>query len=173
MIRFRWISPHYYIVFLVGILLCTPLLAETLYGRVVGVIDGDTVDILVDQQPIRIRLGEIDTPERDQPYGSRAKQALSTKVFNKTITVNVDTTDRYGRKVGHLTLDGRDINREMVAEGHAWVYRKYLDDVSLLQNEEEARVMRLGLWALPEAQNQAPWEWREFKRTSPAKPPQQ
>jgi micrococcal nuclease len=109
------------------------LAASTYTGKVVGVHDGDTLTLLTaDKRQIKVRLAEIDTPESRQPYGSRAKQALSDKVFGKTITLEPETVDRYGRVVGYVILDGRDVNREMVREGHAWVYRQYLQDRSLL-----------------------------------------
>jgi len=94
--------------------------AEPLTGEVVGVTDGDTITVLVDHQPITVRLAEIDTPERGQPWASRAKQALSDKVFGQVIQLQVVDTDRYGRTVAKVFRDGRDINREMVGEGHAW-----------------------------------------------------
>jgi len=58
-------------------------------------------------------------------------------------------TDRYGRTVAKVYRDGRDINREMIREGHAWVYRKYLRDPSLLEDERQAREARAGVWGLP------------------------
>lgn len=134
--------------------------AEELAGKVVGVTDGDTLTVLVNRQPVKIRLAEIDTPERGQPWGTRAKQALSDKVFGKEVGLRVVDTDRYGRTVAHVYLEGRDINREMVREGHAWAYRKYLRDPSLLEDEAAARKAGVGLWSVPEAQAVPPWEWR-------------
>ena len=72
-------------------------------------------------------------------------------------------TDRYGRTVGHVYLGDRHINREMVREGHAWVYRKYLEDQSLLEDEEVAREAGEGMWGLPETERLPPWEWRAAK----------
>ena len=78
--------------------------------------------------------------------------------------------------VGHVYLSDRDINREMVREGHAWVYRQYLEDQSLLEDERVAREARKGVWGLPEAERAPPWEWRAAKRgqaqraTEPAEP---
>jgi len=139
-----------------------PTLAEDLHGRVISITDGDTLKILVGSQQVKIRLAEIDTPERKQPWGKRAKQALSDKAFGKDVRVKVVTIDRYGRTVGHIWLDSRDINREMVQEGHAWVYRKYLKDNSLLDDESHAQKTRLGLWSVPDAV--PPWEWRRKKK---------
>ncbi|MCB1882060.1 MAG: thermonuclease family protein, partial [Gammaproteobacteria bacterium] len=70
------------------------------------------------------------------------------------------STDRYQRLVGRVFLDGRNINAEMVADGAAWVYRKYSDDPELLELERQAREQGRGLWALQEDQRVAPWEWR-------------
>ena len=92
--------------------------------------------------------------------GSRAKQALSDKVFGRVVDVVEVDRDRYGRVVGRIYLSSRDINRELVAEGHAWVYRKYMRDETLLADEAAARDAGLGLWSLPEAERVPPWEWR-------------
>ena len=68
-------------------MLAGPLTAAELFGKVVGVSDGDTLTLLVADgasfKPVKVRLGEIDTPESKQPYGQRAKQALSDLVFGK------------------------------------------------------------------------------------------
>ena len=74
--------------------------------------------------------------------------------------------DRYERLLGKIYLDGRDINREMVREGHAWAYRRYLTDQSLLDDERRAREAGAGLWSLPLAQHVPPWEWRRGERRS-------
>ncbi len=108
-----------------------------LTGKVVGITDGDTLKLLVDnQQQYKIRLAEIDTPEKGQAWGKNATKALSEKVFREEVRIDVIDTDRYGRLIGRIWLDGRDINRELVAEGHAWVYRQYMTDRSLLEDEE-------------------------------------
>ena len=105
------------------LLLILPLsaAAETFTGKVVGVTDGDTITVLVAERPIKVRLAEIDTPERGQPWASRAKQALSDKVYREQAEVRVVDTDRYARTVGHVWIGDRHINREMVRDGHAWV----------------------------------------------------
>ncbi len=88
-----------------------------------------------------------------------ARQALAAKVFGKNVRIIVTGTDRYGRRIGRIYLRERDINREMVHEGHAWAYRKYLRDLRLLDDEAEARNGQRGLWSLPESQRVPPWEW--------------
>jgi micrococcal nuclease len=109
------------ILILLALLLVLPLSAEaeTLTGKVVGVTDGDTITVLVAERSVKVRLAEIDTPERGQPWAKRAKQALSDMVFGHEVEIRVVTVDRYGRTVGHVWLADRHINREMVSEGHA------------------------------------------------------
>ena len=108
-----------------------------------------------------MRLGEIDTPESRQPYGQRAKQALSDLVFNQQARVVVQDTDRYGRTVGRVYVGSLDVNAEMVKQGAAWVYRQYLKDQSLLAIEQQAKAAKRGLWGLPEAERCPPWDWRK------------
>ncbi len=139
--------------------------SQTVIARIVGIIDGDTVKALIDgHQQWKVRLAEIDTPEKRQPWGKRARQALAAKIFRKKVRIVVTGTDRYGRRIGKIYLGDRDINREMVREGHAWAYRKYLRDRSLLDDEAEARRERRGLWSLPESQQVPPWKWRRRQR---------
>lgn len=135
--------------------------AADLSGRVVGIADGDTLTLLTaDKRQVRVRLAGIDTPERAQPYGSRARQELSELAFGKEAEVAVQDTDRYGRTVGRVQAGGVDVNAELVRRGAAWVYRRYNRDPSLPALEADARAAGRGLWALPEAQRVPPWEWR-------------
>lgn len=120
--------------------------AETITGKVVGISDGDTLTLLTaDKRQVKVRLAEIDTPERAQPYGTRAQQQL----FGKQAELQVQDTDRYGRTVARVIVNGQDVNREMVREGAAWVYRAYNRDKSLLAVEADAQARKRGLWALP------------------------
>ena len=137
------------------------LAGQPFEAKVVGITDGDTLKVLTDEkQQIKIRLAEIDTPEKKQPWGNRAKQALSGLAFGKLVDVHPVTIDRYSRTVAHLYVGDLRVNREMVRTGNAWVYRRYLKDKTLLDAESEARQNGRGLWGLPEAQRMAPWEWR-------------
>ena len=132
---------------------------EILEGRVVGVHDGDTVTLLISgSHQIKVRLAQIDAPELDQAFGQQSKHSLSAMVFNKTIKVEKETTDKYGRTVGTLLVDGLDANKEQVKLGMAWVYRKYLHDQSLLSIEQTARQSKVGLWA--DGNPMAPWDYR-------------
>lgn len=133
---------------------------DIIQGNVVSITDGDTLTILMDSKQYKIRLAEIDTPERNQPYGSKAKDVLSDLVFNKEVKAEVQDVDRYGRYVAKIYAGDLDVSREMVSQGAAWVYRQYLRDKSLLEVEAGAKASKRGLWSLPEAENVPPWEWR-------------
>lgn len=140
--------------------------SATVEGEVVAITDGDTIKILTPaKQQIKVRLADIDTPERGQPYGRKARQVLGEKIHRRQIEVEEVTTDHYQRLVGRVFLDGRNINAEMVEDGAAWVYRKYSDDPQLLRLESQAREQGRGLWALQADQRIPPWEWRKQQRS--------
>jgi len=137
---------------------------ETISGRVIGISDGDTLTVLdASNTQHKVRLAAIDAPEKAQAFGQRGKQKLSELCYGKTATINVISTDRYGRSVGDVDCAGINANEAMVESGLAWVYRKYdKGHEHLYALEEEARDARLGLWADPDPI--APWEWRKAKR---------
>lgn len=159
-------------------LICTLLIllshfvsAQELSGRVVGIADGDTFTFLTtENRQIKVRLAEIDTPEKAQPYGTKAKQALSDLIFRKEVRVIEADIDRYGRLVGHVYVGNVHVNRRMVQEGMAWVYRQYMNDETLLLDEEQAKSSRLGLWSLPGHDQVPPWEWRKGIKSKNSEP---
>lgn len=144
-----------------------PVLQGVLEGRVVRVVDGDTIEILVEQRPVRVRIHGIDTPERGQPWARRARQALSKRILGKQVRVIEVDTDAYGRTVGEVYADDVCVGCELVREGHAWVYRRFTDDAVLYELEAEARAARRGLWGLPENERVPPWEWRRHAKGRP------
>jgi len=132
-------------------------------GTVVGVVDGDTVDVRLNSGMIRVRLQAIDTPERGQPYGDAAKQALVRIVFGKAVELEPYEQDRYDRLVARIWLGDVDVNAAMIKNGYAWAYRRYLDDVRYCIYEFDARRARRGLWQASAGERVAPWEWRRRK----------
>ena len=151
--------------FILCILLTNNIFAGDFTGKVISITDGDTVTVLTDNKQIKVRLAEIDTPEKNQPYGKNAKKALSDFILGKIVQIKFETIDRYGRTIGKIFLDNQNINKEMVKLGHAWVYIHYARDKTLFALEKEARENQLGLWALPEGERIAPWQWRSGKRS--------
>jgi endonuclease YncB( thermonuclease family) len=128
--------------------------------RVVGVHDGDTVTCLDESnQQQKVRLAEIDAPEIGQDYGKVSREVLAEMVFGKTVEVTEDGKDRYGRWIGHLSSNGVDVNRQMIATGNAWHYVDYSRDTSLAALQSQAQSQRLGLWAQPSPV--APWDFRK------------
>lgn len=145
--------------------LAAPAWAESIEGRVVGVTDGDTVKVLTaGNVQERIRLAGIDAPERSQPFGQVSKQHLSDQVFERTVTVEWDKRDRYGRLVGKILVAGQDANIEQIRSGLAWHYKKYAseqtpeDRAAYGLAEQEAQEAARGLWSEPAPT--APWDWR-------------
>jgi endonuclease YncB( thermonuclease family) len=133
-------------------------------GKVTGIKDGDTFEVLFDGQPEKVRLAEIDCPEKSQAFGKNAKQYASNLCFGKTVTViSTGKRDRYQRVVGTIvTADSVNVNQELVKAGFAWHYKQYSKSKELSQMEDKAREAHLGLWA--DEHPQAPWEWRREKR---------
>ena len=140
----------------------SPLAWADFTGKVVAVADGDTITVLRDKEQVKVRLAEIDAPEKAQPFGNKSKQALSALVYGKAVLVVEQGHDRYKRTIGRVYQDDVDVNAEQVKQGMAWVYRKYSKDVSLLPLENEAKAQRLGLWV--DSEPVPPWEWRHSKK---------
>jgi endonuclease YncB( thermonuclease family) len=150
------------------LLLLLPLASWSaeLEGRVVRIVDGDTLVLLdASNTQHKVRLAGIDCPERGQPWGTRAKQALADYVFDRQVTVAWSKLDRYKRVVGKV-LDGeRHVNLALVRDGLCWWYRKYANEQTPVDRklyeaaETQARDQRRGLWGDPDPV--APWEWRK------------
>lgn len=120
--------------------------------RPVAVIDGDTfVCLTADQKQLKVRLVQIDAPEKSQAYGGAAQKVLSSLILQKPVRLSVRNKDRYGRLLATTFVDGKNVNRIMVAAGYAWAYRKYLLSMSemevYLALESTARLRKHGLWA--------------------------
>lgn len=131
-------------------------------GTVVRISDGDTLTVLMSGRQVKVRLAEIDCPEKRQPFGQRAKQSLSELVYGKQVQLEQQDHDRYGSVVGRVYAGDLDVNAEQIRRGMAWVYRKYNKDKSLVALEGDARQARRGLWA--DAHPVPPWEFRAVRR---------
>ena len=135
-----------------------PAAAALLLCAIVGITDGDTLTARCQAQTIKVRLAEIDAPEKSQPFADRSKQHLSSLCYRQQAEIHPTTKDRYGRTVARVYCAGVDANAAMVRDGMAWAYTEYLTDPKILEIEEQARVGRTGLWA--DASPVAPWKWR-------------
>ncbi len=142
-----------------GFLLST-FAANQYQGKVIKVADGDSITILHEGKQLRIRLAEIDAPERGQPFWRKSKDALADYVAGKEVRVEEFDVDQYGRIVGHVYLDELWINGEFVRGGDAYVYPEYATSSRLYEFEREAKESQAGIWKLPENERVKPWEWR-------------
>ncbi len=153
-------------------ILALPSYAAEFTGQVVGVVDGDTIDVLHNGKAERVRLYGIDCPEKKQAYGKKAKWFTSDLAFRKTVIVIVRGRDRYGRTIGEVILpNGKSLNRELVRAGYAWWYFKYAPrNFALKILQGVSRDSQIGLWA--DTEPVAPWEYRRSgKKNSRFKAP--
>ena len=152
--------------FILGlVVILLPSFSWAFSGKVVGVADGDTITVLRDKEQVRIRLYGIDTPEKGQAFGKKAKQFTSKMVYGKVVEVKVMATDRYGRTVAMIYADKTLLNEELVKAGLAWVYWKYCHHPiceSWKNFQLGARFDKRGLWTDPD--RIPPWEFRRKKR---------
>jgi micrococcal nuclease len=132
-------------------------------ARVIAVLDGDTVLILrkcvgAAGGLVKIRLAEIDAPEKKQAFGAASRSSLVEMVWRKQIQVRPLALDKYGRTVAQLEVNGLSVNEEMVRRGMAWEYSHYHSDRRYISIENEARQAGRGLWA--QSDPVPPWQWR-------------
>ena len=157
-------TKRLFFIFLLFCSVCS--FAETITGKVVKVIDGDTFDVLQDNNTTtRIRLYGIDAPEikGGQPYWRKSKEFLAGMIAGQKVTVTVKSCDRYGRTLGVVSTSTiQDVNLEMIKAGMAWHYSYYDNIPSYRDAQDEARNARRGLWFAPDPIN--PYEWRKGTR---------
>lgn len=137
------------------------LAKEQVIGPVTSIADGDTISILSPaQKQIKIRFAGIDCPERGQPWGRNATEALKALLAGEPVSVDIIDTDRYSRSIGRVYAKGIELNRKLVETGNCWVYPQYAEDRKLFDLQNEAQAAKRGLWQLPENERIPPWEWR-------------
>jgi len=117
------------------------LSADSLSGKVVAILDGDTIDVLSpEKKPVRIRLDGIDAPEKKQPFATKSRKALGDLVAEKKVRVEIKGEDRYKRKIGVVHLGNVNVNLWLVNDGWAWHFVQYAkDNRELAAAEREAR----------------------------------
>ncbi|WP_319586767.1 thermonuclease family protein [uncultured Desulfobulbus sp.] len=163
---YRSTTAHIHLITLL-ILISIPSICLAWPAQVVSVSDGDTITVLRQGQQVKIRLYGIDTPENGQAFGQKAKEVTSTLIAGRHIDIEKKDTDRYGRIVGLVQVDGQNLNELIIQNGYAWVYLQYCKEQfcsQWKQSEAEARHSKRGLWADPDAI--PPWEWRHLEQAS-------
>jgi endonuclease YncB( thermonuclease family) len=159
---------YFLIILQVLLFTCTSYAGRIVDGMVKAVYDGDTVLLTTrEESRLKVRLYGIDAPETKkpnkagQPFGDISKRTLMYKIMGRRVSAEIVDIDQYKRAVAIIRYEGRDINREMVAEGMAWAYRQYLQgayESEYIGSETRARSHRAGLWR--ESNPQPPWEFR-------------
>lgn len=130
-------------------LICFSALAHAaeFSGKVIAVMDGDTLLVIRDGHPVKVRFAEIDAPEKAQPFGMASQKSLAEMVMGKQIKVVSRAVDDYGRLVATVYAGEINVNREQVRRGMAWEYSRFHSNRKLMALQREAQQARRGLWA--------------------------
>ena len=139
-------------------------------GKVIAVLDGDTLLVLRSGNPVKVRLAEVDAPEKGQPYGTASQKSLSDMVMGRQIGVTSRAVDDYGRLVATVQVNGLNVNHEQVRRGMAWEYSRFHSNRELLALQREAQQARRGLWAGEGAIEPSLWR-KQHAGQSPAAVP--
>ena len=144
--------------------LCSLCLAQRFSVKVVGISDGDTfTGINSDNLQLKVRIYGIDAPEKKQAFGNKSKEYLSSIIFGKRITIDVQSQDSWGRYISYVyTPDGEDVSLLMLQTGMAWHFVKYDSSSIYAEAEANARRDKLGLWT--DKEPTAPWDYRAKSR---------
>ena len=140
------------------------VISQTYTAKIIGVKDGDTVDILLEgNKKQTVRLAHVDTPEKNQPYGQKAKKFVSDFCFGKTVQVVIaGRPDRNGRWIAEIFYQNKNLGKDLVRNGLAWHYKKYSKNSNYAELEIAARKKKKGLWV--EKNPVEPWNWRNYKK---------
>lgn len=127
------------------------------------VMDGDTVLLLPEgrHEPLRWRIVGIDAPERCQPGGEAAREALLMRVMHRWVQIDAQAQDVYGREIGRLWRDGQDVGAEMVRSGMAWAWQHRTGRGPYAVLQKQAKRERRGLFAARETA-MSPAVFRQF-----------
>jgi endonuclease YncB( thermonuclease family) len=162
---------------IIRLLVCAALIcscaladAEEFSGKVIAVIDGDTLLVLRDGHPVKVRLAEIDAPEKAQPFGMASQKSLAEMTKGKQVQVESRAVDDYGRLVAMIRAGEVNVNHEQVRRGAAWEYSRYHSNHELMALQREAQRARRGLWAEEGAIEPSQWR-KQHPNAMTAKPP--
>ncbi|WP_455233455.1 thermonuclease family protein [Geopseudomonas aromaticivorans] len=146
-----------------------PDLTGSICGTAAAVLDGDTFTLRTSTRPaLRVRLAQIDAPEKSQPYGVTSGEALASLVEARETCIKPAGADgqyetSYGRYIAWVWRpgDAKSVNHQLVEGGHAHVVERFLTDKSLAGLQQDAQRAQRGLWALPESERISPYAWRQ------------
>jgi len=141
--------------------------AESFEAKVLVVMDGDTVFVQSGPFKAKLRLVNIDAPEKDQPYGKQSQESLQSLVGGKIIHVESKAVDKFGRTIAVISIGEINVNEEQVRRGMAWAYSRSREGRAYARLQSEAQLARRGLWHQPHPQQ--PSQWRKLHPSDPTK----
>lgn len=141
--------------------------AESFEAKVLAVMDGDTVFVQSGPFKAKIRLVNIDAPEKDQPYGKQSQESLQSLVGGKVIHVESKAVDKFGRTIAVISIGGINVNEEQVRRGMAWANSRSHESRTYARLQSEAQLDKRGLWQ--QANPQSPAQWRKLHPSEPTK----
>jgi endonuclease YncB( thermonuclease family) len=127
--------------------------AGDIRAAVVAVLDGDSFIIEPNGMPMQIDLESADAPEREQPFGDQAKEHLEKLILGKAVVIKQSRNVEYRHITGIASLNGKEINREMISDGFAWIDESYGYASNLKPLQDAAEKSKLGLWSQKKPQN--------------------
>lgn len=148
---FLKIMKKYFLILLIFLTASSLYCQNSFFGKVIGIKDGDTVVVLDSlNNQTTLRLAEVDCPEKNQAFGTKAKQFTSDQIYLKIVKYIVTDVDRYGRSIAKIYYNNNKyLSEEIIKNGFGWQYKKYSISILLAKLEEEARKNKRGLWIDP------------------------
>ena len=136
---------------------CLPSDSERVDGVVIKVVDGDTIEVQIGRDQVKVRYLGIDTPETYpvvDPYGPQAKDRNRELVKGQRVILirdpKADNEDRYGRLLRHVLVGETFVNYTLIQEGYASFYSSPQScGAQFLQAQQNAQTQDLGMWAPP------------------------
>lgn len=143
--------------------------AESFEAKVLAVMDGDTVFVKSGPFKAKLRLVNIDAPEKDQPFGKESQESLQSLIGGKVIHVESKAVDKFGRTIAVISIGDINVNEEQVRRGMAWAYSRSREGRAYARLQSEAQLAKRGLWQ--QANPQQPSQWRKLHPSEPTKQP--
>ncbi|MBI2449750.1 thermonuclease family protein [Candidatus Pacearchaeota archaeon] len=124
------------------------VIEERKEARVVRVIDGDTIEVNISGTLEKVRLLDVNTPEKGEFYYKEASDFLNSTLNEGMVYIEGNERDRYGRLLGYVFYNGKMINEQIIENGYGHFYSyqdsRYTDE--LKEAEEYARDNKIGIW---------------------------
>ncbi|MGV8124818.1 MAG: thermonuclease family protein [Candidatus Xenobiia bacterium LiM19] len=143
------------------LLLTSFAFAESFYGNVVEVIDGNNIVVSHDSRQSVIRFEGVDCPELSQDFGLQAQEFVSGMVLGRRVWVDVIRKDYHSRLMSFVKIEDKNVSKELINAGLAWYCSKFQKYPDIAAAESSARSIKIGIWT---AEN--PTSPQAFRRES-------